>query len=284
MKPQIFQFQCITPCFCAGANQAQREIRPSAIRGALRWWFRALGGSPDLEKEVFGGSDPVQSSAIMIRVSNVKIVEVGKLPEIRRNDPLSYILYFPSVAADETRWTPTACVGPKTSFNIQVFCKRKLSAEASQFFNRTLLVFRHYGAIGMHVTRGLGSVQDISVTKKSYQEADQILRDAGFQIQQSQQSHRDWKQVMTEAGKWLKNDLRKEFGAGGVKKPKQATALGSAEPRQTSALHLQPIKLDDVLCLAVFEAPHERVLGDASRVRHSTQIMTSRDFTKTPPG
>ena len=65
-------FECITPCFCAGADQAKAEIRSSAIRGALRWWFRALGGSADAETEVFGGSKPVTASSVLIRVSGVR--------------------------------------------------------------------------------------------------------------------------------------------------------------------------------------------------------------------
>src|SRR5215470_1516467 len=45
MMPETYNLTFITPCFFAGANQAVAELRPSAIRGQLRWWFRALGGS-----------------------------------------------------------------------------------------------------------------------------------------------------------------------------------------------------------------------------------------------
>lgn len=41
--------EIITPCFNGGAEPAKHaEIRPSSIRGQLRWWFRVLGGFKSL--------------------------------------------------------------------------------------------------------------------------------------------------------------------------------------------------------------------------------------------
>ncbi len=52
---KTYNIELLTPCFCAGADQTKAEIRAPSIRGQLRWWFRALGGTPQGEKEVFGG-------------------------------------------------------------------------------------------------------------------------------------------------------------------------------------------------------------------------------------
>lgn len=45
MNMQTVTFNCevITPMFLGGANQ-QAELRPPSIRGAMRWWFRAMMG------------------------------------------------------------------------------------------------------------------------------------------------------------------------------------------------------------------------------------------------
>lgn len=42
MKTKEFQFQIVTPMFLGGADQKAEAIRPSSIKGALRFWWRAL--------------------------------------------------------------------------------------------------------------------------------------------------------------------------------------------------------------------------------------------------
>ena len=136
----------------------------------------------------------------------------------------------------------------------------------------------------MHITRGLGAIQATDANEQSWKNASAAIELAGFTIRHSQCKHLDWKSVLKEAGQWLQNDLRKEFGAGGNRKPAQATALGSATPvRQTSAVYLRPIKQNGSLIFAAFEAPHARVLGAASKSKHSKPVLQSRDFTQSPP-
>jgi CRISPR type III-B/RAMP module RAMP protein Cmr1 len=280
-----YTFECITPCFCAGENQAMAEIRPSAIRGALRWWLRALGGSRAAENEVFGGADPIKASSLLVRTSDVARKPVGHLHQPQGVDPLSYILYFPSVSSGKTRWNEAACFGPGTTFQLHVRQLRDISPDASELFQNALLAFRHYGSIGMHITRGLGAVQDINTTPESWQTVNGLLTQRGFTIRQATpKPDNKWDSVLKEAGQWLQNDLRKEFGAGGNKKPAQATALGSAMPvRQTSAVYLRPVKQNGNLIFAAFEAPHARVLGAASKGKHNAPVLQTRDFTQTPP-
>jgi CRISPR type III-B/RAMP module RAMP protein Cmr1 len=70
MTKMEFNIQFITPCFCAGVDQTQAELRASAIRGQLRWWFRALGGEFDEEAEVFGSvhQSHATASSVSVRV------------------------------------------------------------------------------------------------------------------------------------------------------------------------------------------------------------------------
>jgi hypothetical protein len=59
----------------------------------------------------------------------------------------------------------------------------------------------------------------------------------------------------------LKIRLRKVAGSS-----KSPNALGSAQPRQASAVHMRPVRIDGKLRLALLEAPHRRILGpDAQR-------------------
>ncbi len=68
-----YKMTCLTPCFCAGADQTKAEIRAASIRGELRWWYRALGGTADCETKLFGNvAGKARASAVAIRVSTVE--------------------------------------------------------------------------------------------------------------------------------------------------------------------------------------------------------------------
>jgi len=88
MQTVTFNCEVITPMFLGGADQ-QPELRPPSIRGAMRWWFRAMMGGiignniPDLQKLemlVFGSND--QSSAITTKCKSyvVKKNKYARLP------------------------------------------------------------------------------------------------------------------------------------------------------------------------------------------------------------
>ena len=99
MKPVFSSdVEFITPSFLCGARQDIAELRPASIRGQLRWWFRALGGSREDEKAVFGGvHDGTVSSAVVVRVGNVQARhEPFRVPDI--NTPRSYLYYFATVS------------------------------------------------------------------------------------------------------------------------------------------------------------------------------------------
>jgi CRISPR-associated protein Cmr1 len=44
MKESSFKLQVVRPLFLSGARQQEAELRPLSIRGALRFWFRAMMG------------------------------------------------------------------------------------------------------------------------------------------------------------------------------------------------------------------------------------------------
>lgn len=281
--------KCLTPCFCAGADQAKAEIRPSAIRGSLRWWFRTLGGTASQESTVFGGTDPVRASAVLIRVGNLAERPTGELPKVGSDhlnptDPLAYILYYASISGAKDsravfgkgiRWQETGSIGPRSTFTLIIRQHRKIQdPEAQTLLEKSIEAFRHYGSIGLRATRGLGALQATDTDRDSYAAIDGHLTNKGFAIQHTGNSHDEWKGLMRQAGQVLQDPLRLNHGAGGNKKPPQATALGNINPtRQTSALYLRPIELDSKLFLSAFEAPHEKVLGDSSRAAHSQQVL-----------
>lgn len=73
------EIEVLTPLFNRGAYQDTPEIRIPSIRGMVRWWFRALGGTTDDEKLIFGGmkrfgqrtASDVMASRLVFRLRNV---------------------------------------------------------------------------------------------------------------------------------------------------------------------------------------------------------------------
>jgi len=77
MNTVTFTCKIITPMFLAGADGATPEIRPQSIKGALRFWWRALNGHFPIEElrkkeaDIFGGTDEkVGRSKVIIKTSH----------------------------------------------------------------------------------------------------------------------------------------------------------------------------------------------------------------------
>ena len=89
MEKISFECETITPMFLAGADGQTPELRAPSIKGALRFWWRALNGHLGLNKlketegELFGGTGDKKSnrSQLIIQVpfvENLKIDHGGK--------------------------------------------------------------------------------------------------------------------------------------------------------------------------------------------------------------
>jgi len=76
-----FTLEILTPMFLGGANPQDAELRAASIKGALRFWWRALQAETNIndlrrrENEIFGGSegDSGQKSRVKIEVDENKI-------------------------------------------------------------------------------------------------------------------------------------------------------------------------------------------------------------------
>ena len=80
METIKFECEVITPMFLGGADGKGAELRAPSIKGALRFWWRAMNGHLPLkelherEAEIFGGSGDKQGrSKVIVRVVPVSI-------------------------------------------------------------------------------------------------------------------------------------------------------------------------------------------------------------------
>ena len=76
-RPITLKCEVITPMFLTGADGTTPELRPPSIKGALRFWWRALNGHLPLEElkkregKIFG--DTQNRSKITLSVKELDV-------------------------------------------------------------------------------------------------------------------------------------------------------------------------------------------------------------------
>lgn len=281
MISREYHLKFIMPCFCAGADQGRAELRSSSARGALRWWFRALGGTPSEENEVFGciaeTSEKLRSSAIILRTEITKQGVPWELPAIDPKNFSSYIWHFVSKSGGKSgesetkapgpRWSKTAFIPQGTEWTLHFLQRRNLTEELQKKLEETLDCFLVLGSIGLRITRGLGAF----VCKEQpfcLENVRQILETKGFKIEVKSSPQQVEQMAETIGG--LVKGTRKSRGWRNDSEHGSETPspMGTSKPRQTSAIYFRPVSLESgKMQLVIFEAPHKRVLCEEARVK-----------------
>ncbi|WP_052889892.1 type III-B CRISPR module RAMP protein Cmr1 [Thermogemmatispora carboxidivorans] len=130
MLKATFEIEVTTPLFLAGANQAEAELRPPSLRGAMRYWYRALiggttGGNLDKvrrrEAQVFGETE--YGSPIRVLISHgdtLKIkgsAESFKLHQLKKGKKdLSQVLAL--VSGEEYLLWPALISGKRSYYDV----------------------------------------------------------------------------------------------------------------------------------------------------------------------
>jgi hypothetical protein len=148
------EIEVLTPLFNRGAYQDTPELRVPSIRGMVRWWFRALGGTPDEEKEAFGGMnrmgqrlrDQVNASRLVFRASEFRGQRANPNP--------------PTLPHKQGgQGSPQAAFAPGATFHLQVFTRfGDLSASLERKVANALEVWLLLGALGLRANRSGGNV------------------------------------------------------------------------------------------------------------------------------
>jgi CRISPR-associated protein Cmr1 len=297
--------QFITPCFCAGANQLVAEIRASAIRGELRWWFRCLGGTKAQECEVFGTeAGRGSSSSVMVRVSNVARGKDDYSPSfISPNDPQAYHHYFlqaPNNKGESRMWAtqpdPTtkkkgtirreSQLPMETEFDLTLNIIRSISDEKTKaLYLSAVECMVNFGSLGYRKSRGFGAwtsmndLQSLADLKKLLES----IEPAGFSWEFEENGNKDPLSILRQIEGLLKGDKEKKTGHRLNHKAVDRTPLGYSrgeQDRQSSAVYFRPCayktKAGDVqYSLLTFQAP-DSVLGDAvkSEYKGKTRLIS----------
>lgn len=161
-----FTLRVLTPLFLAGADQTWAELRAPALRGLMRYWYRALAGGVvganagtlqqviNAETAVFGATDT--GSAISIRVSEPSRDPQRYFREGSKKNLWGKDYLFWSMAANSKR-QERLFFPPGTTFQVTLSSKgdddTKLQQAIAAFWLLT-----HLGGVGSRSRRCAGSV------------------------------------------------------------------------------------------------------------------------------
>ncbi len=92
MRSVTFKLKVLTPLFMGGADPTgQPELRAASIRGAMRFWFRAMAGTVTtdpreiyrLESEIFGNTERKSKVVVRVKTINSRIIHKGREVPLR---------------------------------------------------------------------------------------------------------------------------------------------------------------------------------------------------------
>ena len=176
MQTLTADYQIVTPLFIGGANRDDKpDIRPPSIKGALRFWWRAIQWGRCLqasennadqalsllyqeEAELFGAAVRDKKygqglCAIKLKGSVIK-GEEETWPQIS-DQHAGYLGYGLDKTTDEIH---RKGVQQGATFTVQLILKARITTEQIQQLKDTLLIWGLLGGLGSRARRGFGSV------------------------------------------------------------------------------------------------------------------------------
>jgi len=143
----------VTPLFMGGADREQAELRPSSIKGALRFWYRAAhcrsDGLPNYEDEarIFGGAGKGEGQG-MFHI--IVMSQPGTQRPARWPQPVKYLGYG---VADGRPF-----IRENTSAVIKLVFRPDCADDDERAVLSSLELLCHFGGLGSRWRRGFGSV------------------------------------------------------------------------------------------------------------------------------
>ncbi len=170
MHTITFTCEVLTPLFLNGADGKTPELRAPSIKGALRFWWRALHGHlplkaipglstglKSLETQIFGGSgDQVQRSKVLVQV-----LEVSKA----YSDECELVPHKPFMRAK--------ALPRRLRFDVRLTLKGDVRDEQGQLrfgkehLQALFMLTCYLGGFGKRVRRGMGSVDITAIDGKT---------------------------------------------------------------------------------------------------------------------
>lgn len=154
-------FKVVTPMFMSGANQSHAELRLASIKGALRFWWRALawgrlnGDVAEIrrqENELFGSTATGQAGVLMkLSVDDTSTTQ----PQFANYPGAIYLGYG---VMDFKGQLTRPCIPPPLQFKVTLRFKKGISHKQIESVHGALVALGTLGALGSKARKGYGSV------------------------------------------------------------------------------------------------------------------------------
>ncbi|OWY22621.1 type III-B CRISPR module RAMP protein Cmr1 [Sphingobacteriales bacterium UPWRP_1] len=170
MHTITFTCETITPMFLSGADGTTPELRAPSIKGALRFWWRAMnghlanpqrGGIPNLLREderLFGGVNEGGKSSVLVRVNMLQETPFFGKDIDRTKEGLAYLLYILVHQQKEREgFKASTSKSNKTEFLITLESKGNSDSDLKKGV-AAFWLFIFLGALGTRARRGAGAI------------------------------------------------------------------------------------------------------------------------------
>ncbi|WP_041446409.1 type III-B CRISPR module RAMP protein Cmr1 [Pseudothermotoga thermarum] len=177
MKRLSFECEIITPMFMSGSDTMTAELRPSEIKGMMRFWWRAARALDDLsslkkeETEIFGGMDQGNTKSLKSSVSVIiereslkagnNILDLINSQQGNNYQGIKYLLYSTFSLKSGGKRLIKGYLKPGSRFKLILSFRddndEKIKAVLASFW-----LAMYLGAFGSRSRRGAGSVNVIS--------------------------------------------------------------------------------------------------------------------------
>ena len=195
MKTEVFKFQIVTPMFLGGAGQVAEGMRPASIKGALRFWWRALNWARCWQASE---QDDVRALRLLhaeeARLFGVSASDAGggqgvflmsvtdeKAPKVEQPfSPMApgqlYLLGMGLAKFQEGGKCLRNALNKGGTFTLKLAFHPKASAADTQQVKDAVRAFELLGALGSRARHGLGSVASATtMSRADYAKAVQAL-------------------------------------------------------------------------------------------------------------
>lgn len=147
MHTITFICETITPLFLSGADSVTPELRAPSIKGALRFWWRAINGHLNLktlkerENAIFGGVDGSGRSKVIVRIAP-KEVRTGTETLVPHKDFMRQ----------------KAFLANETTFEVTLGLVYETDIFTLQHLHSLFVIATTLGGFGKRSRRGMGSI------------------------------------------------------------------------------------------------------------------------------
>jgi len=173
-----FRLKVLTPMFMGGANpRGEPELRAASIRGAMRFWFRAIAGAVTsdprevyrLESEVFGNTERKSKVVVRVKPENIiplnrgeKVKKISLTTLIEQGYNLNFLAYWANMGLTKYGGRGIGFVWSRYGFKPDTTFYVEISSTSVEIRELVSLVFQiavHFGGFGSRWRHGFGSCE-----------------------------------------------------------------------------------------------------------------------------